>query len=54
MQHMARDKKVLDGQLRLILLPALGNATVTADYPVHLLEATLNADYANLTAESIR
>lgn len=54
MQHMALDKKVLDGQLRLVLLQKLGTAVVTADYPRALLEATLNADYAALTAESTR
>lgn len=49
LRHMAVDKKVLDGQLRLVLLQALGAAVVTADYPREILEATLRADYAALT-----
>jgi 3-dehydroquinate synthase len=39
---MAVDKKVLDGQLRLILLRQLGQAVVTADFPGELLQATLD------------
>ena len=46
--HMAVDKKVLDGQLRLVLLKGLGNAVVTADYPREILQATLSADYKAL------
>lgn len=45
MQHMALDKKVLDGQLRLVLLQALGEAIVTADYAPAALNDTLNAPY---------
>lgn len=48
LQHMAVDKKVLDGQLRLVLLKRLGEAVVTADYPREILEATLRSDYAAL------
>ena len=33
LQLMSVDKKVLDGQLRLVLLRALGEAVVTADFP---------------------
>jgi 3-dehydroquinate synthase len=33
LSHMARDKKVLDGQLRLVLLRAIGDAVVAADVP---------------------
>ncbi len=38
---MGMDKKVLAGQLRLVLLKGLGNAVVTADYPAAVLQATL-------------
>ncbi|SDT90844.1 3-dehydroquinate synthase [Halopseudomonas salegens] len=38
---MAVDKKVLDGQLRLVLLQQLGHAVVTADYDHAALDATL-------------
>lgn len=38
---MAVDKKVLDGNLRLVLLQSLGHAIVTQDFDVHLLRATL-------------
>ncbi|MDY0250015.1 MAG: 3-dehydroquinate synthase [Pseudomonas sp.] len=48
--HMAVDKKVLDGQLRLVLLRDLGQAVVTADYPSTVLERVLNTDYAMITA----
>ncbi len=45
LQHMAVDKKVLDGQLRLVLLRHLGEAVVTADFAPEILNATLSADY---------
>ncbi|MEH6563830.1 MAG: 3-dehydroquinate synthase [Halopseudomonas sp.] len=38
---MAVDKKVLDGQLRLVLLKALGEATVTAEYDADALSGCL-------------
>ncbi|MEH6491553.1 3-dehydroquinate synthase [Halopseudomonas sp.] len=38
---MAVDKKVLDGQLRLVLLRAWGEATVTADFDTEALSACL-------------
>ena len=38
---MAVDKKVLDGQLRLVLLRQIGAAEVTADYDVEALRACL-------------
>jgi 3-dehydroquinate synthase len=38
---MGMDKKVVGGQVRLILLRKLGRAEVVADYPVSALEATL-------------
>ena len=39
---MAVDKKVLDGQLRLVLLKSIGEAIVTADFNHDLLNDTLN------------
>ncbi|SDS89776.1 3-dehydroquinate synthase [Pseudomonas oryzae] len=51
LRHMAVDKKVLDGQLRLVLLRQLGEAVVTADYPRDILEATLRTDYAALVRQ---
>ena len=38
---MARDKKVIDGGLRLVLLTAIGKAVVTADFEQRLLNETL-------------
>ena len=38
---MAVDKKVLDGNLRLVLLESLGKAVVTSDFSRELLEQTL-------------
>lgn len=52
MQHMAVDKKVLDGQLRLVLLKQLGEAVVTGEFPREVLDATLRADYDLLTLQS--
>jgi 3-dehydroquinate synthase len=46
MEHMAVDKKVLDGQLRLVLLRGLGEAVVAAEFAPEVLNATLRADYA--------
>ena len=40
---MAMDKKVHNGQLRLVLLRALGKAVVTADYDEAALQKTLEA-----------
>ena len=33
LEHMAIDKKVIDGRLRLVLLRHMGEAVVTDDYP---------------------
>lgn len=41
MALMVRDKKVLDGQLRLVLLKNIGSAVVTADFSLQRLEETL-------------
>lgn len=48
LRHMAVDKKVLDGQLRLVLLHDLGKACISADYPVAILQQTLATNYAQL------
>lgn len=48
LEHMAVDKKVLDGRLRLVLLRRLGEAVVTSEFPREILNATLSADYAAL------
>ncbi len=39
--HMSRDKKVLDGVLRLVLLKSIGHAVVSSDYPQDKLLACL-------------
>jgi 3-dehydroquinate synthase len=41
MRHMARDKKVESGQLRLVLLVGLGKAVVTGDFAMSALQQTL-------------
>lgn len=38
---MAVDKKVLDGQIRLVLLQAIGTSVITANYPVAALRKTI-------------
>lgn len=43
---MAMDKKVLGGQLRLVLLSSLGNARVTSDYPAAVLQAFVRGELA--------
>ena len=48
LEHMAVDKKVLDGRLRLVLLKGLGAAVVTSEFPREILDATLRADYRAL------
>jgi 3-dehydroquinate synthase len=40
---MAIDKKTLDGNIRLVLLRALGEAFVSADYSREKLQQTLSA-----------
>lgn len=51
MRHMAVDKKVLDGQLRLVLLRRLGEAVVTSDFSSDALESTLRADYGAMAQQ---
>jgi 3-dehydroquinate synthase len=43
LDHMRIDKKALGGRLRLVLLRAIGEAFVTADYPAAALTSTLGA-----------
>ncbi|WP_213875597.1 3-dehydroquinate synthase [Pseudomonas sp. dw_358] len=50
LEHMAIDKKVIDGRLRLVLLRQIGEAVVTDQYPKEVLQATLAADYRAITA----
>ncbi|RNF50582.1 3-dehydroquinate synthase [Marinomonas hwangdonensis] len=40
-ERMALDKKVLDGNLRLVLLAELGTAVVTSDFPIDAFNACL-------------
>ena len=42
-QHMLVDKKVLDGNLRLVLLQEMGRACVTSDFEKQHLNSTLTA-----------
>ena len=51
MEHMAVDKKVLDGRIRLVLLRQLGEAVITDDYPQEILQATLAAGYRAIVAQ---
>ncbi len=46
MQLMAVDKKVIDGQLRLVMPKQIGTAVVTADFPVDALTQTLDSALA--------
>ncbi|HIF9374138.1 TPA: 3-dehydroquinate synthase [Photobacterium damselae] len=43
MQHMMRDKKVLSGQLRLVLPTAIGSAEVVSDIPHDVLRRVIKA-----------
>lgn len=47
-RHMAVDKKVLNGKLRLVLLSSLGEALVTGDFPRDVLDSVLAADYQRI------
>jgi 3-dehydroquinate synthase len=41
LRHMVRDKKVLKGKMRLVLLESLGCARLVADYPANVLAEVL-------------
>ena len=43
LSHMAVDKKVLDGKLRLVLLKGIGGAIISDDFPPQVLKETLHA-----------
>lgn len=43
LEHMAVDKKVLDGRIRLVLLEQIGKAWITSEVPHSLLLETLEA-----------
>jgi 3-dehydroquinate synthase len=45
LEHMKIDKKVLGGRLRLVLLRAIGEAVVTADFAPDALTRTLAAHF---------
>jgi len=45
LELMGMDKKVLSGQLRLVLLKKIGEAIITAEYPAEVLRATLNSGF---------
>jgi len=45
LELMGMDKKVLSGQLRLVLLKKIGEAVVTSDYPSEALQATLKKGF---------
>ncbi|WP_312309450.1 3-dehydroquinate synthase [Acinetobacter variabilis] len=44
--YMAHDKKVLNGQLRLVLLQQLGKAVITRDFDVELMQQAILAPQA--------
>ena len=46
LEHMRIDKKVVAGRLRLVLMRAIGEAFVTADYPEEALQRTLQTCFA--------
>jgi 3-dehydroquinate synthase len=46
LRYMSVDKKVEAGSIRLVLLQALGQALITADYEPQLLKATIDAHHA--------
>jgi 3-dehydroquinate synthetase len=43
---MSHDKKVLNGQLRLILLKSLGQAIITKEFDVELMKQAILANQA--------
>jgi 3-dehydroquinate synthase len=49
---MARDKKVQNGELKLVLMRGIGQSVVTGDYPADKLIAQLDAETAQSQAGS--
>ena len=47
LELMAVDKKVIDGQLRLVLLKSIGEAVVTADFPMAELKLAISSALAD-------
>jgi 3-dehydroquinate synthase len=47
MKYMEVDKKVEGGNIRLVLLDAIGKAFITSDYDDDLLQQTINAHHAS-------
>lgn len=45
MRHILNDKKISDGQIRLVLLQKIGKAVVTDKYPLHTLKEVLDTKY---------
>ena len=43
MRNMARDKKVVAGRIRLVLLKAIGEAKLVSDYPDDVLKTVLES-----------
>lgn len=41
---MSHDKKVLNGQLRLVLLKKLGQAVITKDFDIELMKQSILAN----------
>ncbi|AZS49676.1 3-dehydroquinate synthase [Entomomonas moraniae] len=48
LKYMRVDKKIIDGQIRLVLLSKLGEAIVTSDFSTELLNAILSTNYEQL------
>ena len=44
--YMSHDKKVLNGQLRLVLMKQLGQAVITKDFDVELMKQAILANQA--------
>ncbi len=42
MKHMMRDKKVLSGQLRLVLPTGIGSASVVSDVPEAMIQQAID------------
>ena len=47
MKYMSVDKKVEAGEIRLVLLEAIGKATISSDYGSDLLKQTIDAHHAS-------